>query len=371
MTAERWTIYTIMHKDRRVASIHRDGRSTVYSPAFLPWDLYLEPGKDADLETRLNNLENFYHWCASRILTLDRVYAKEILSSLGRKQAVTDRDRAEIALAYHAVSMTDVFWVRGYREAVRFSDVNLYEHSLSDAFVDVSLRGHHLTAQNAELLDPGDAAGDLGTQGVSPKAWIRRDGIFYLLKDGAGEDVEAELLASKVISCFDPEAVRYVPQVYQGQCVSACRIMTSLAHSIVSMEAVEIYAANHGKSWMDMVLQLDAGAYYRMNILDYIIGNTDRHWGNWGMLVDNQTNRPLRLHPLMDFNKAFRMYDTLEGGICQTMPRRVSQREAAEQAVRIIGFAQIRPVERDWFSDKARWEMLQARIKLLRDRSAE
>ena len=39
-----------------------------------------------------------------------------------------------------------------------------------------------------------------------------------------------------------------------------------------------------------------------MNILDYLVGNTDRHWENWGLLVDNETNRPIRLHDLMDFN---------------------------------------------------------------------
>lgn len=22
--------------------------------------------------------------------------------------------------------------------------------------------------------------------------------------------------------------------------------------------------------------------YYMMNIVDYLVGNTDRHWGNWG-----------------------------------------------------------------------------------------
>ena len=32
---------------------------------------------------------------------------------------------------------------------------------------------------------------------------------------------------------------------------------------------------------------------------------TDSHWKNWGLLVDNSTNRPVSLHPLMDFNQAF------------------------------------------------------------------
>ena len=78
-----------------------------------------------------------------------------------------------------------------------------------------------------------------------------------------------------------------------------------------------------------------------MNILDYLVGNTDRHWENWGLLVDNETNQPIRLHDLMDFNKAFQQYDTLDGANCLTAGKRhLSQREAAMEAVRSIGLNQ-------------------------------
>ena len=33
------------------------------------------------------------------------------------------------------------------------------------------------------------------------------------------------------------------------------------------------------------------------SILDDLAGNKDRHWGNRGFLVDNKTNRPLKLLP--------------------------------------------------------------------------
>ena len=38
----------------------------------------------------------------------------------------------------------------------------------------------------------------------------------------------------------------------------------------------------------ESILKLDAYNYYMMNIIDYLTGNTDRHWGNWGVLVDNE-----------------------------------------------------------------------------------
>lgn len=88
-------------------------------------------------------------------------------------------------------------------EDICFDAINLYEHSLSNAFVDVSLCGKQLTADNSELIGKENVAGDIGTMGVAPKAWVRENGNFYLYKDGDIRDVDAELLTSKIIDCFD------------------------------------------------------------------------------------------------------------------------------------------------------------------------
>lgn len=73
------------------------------------FSIYLEDtAENDDLDIRMDNLTNFYYWCATRVLTLDRVYAKEILNSIGALQAQTDRDRAKIALSYHCLSLTDI-----------------------------------------------------------------------------------------------------------------------------------------------------------------------------------------------------------------------------------------------------------------------
>ena len=357
--------YIVMHKDRRVASIRSDGSYTIYDASFMPYNLYLEK-TEADLEIRLNNLNNFTYWCASRILTMDRKYAKEILNSLGKKQAVTDRDRAEIAISYHALSLTDVFWVKEQYERVNYSEINLFEHSLTDSFVDVSLRGKNITAQNAELMDPRDAAGDVATLGVAPKAWVRRNGKFFLLKDGDKRDVEAELLASNIMDCFELDHVRYSQEQYKGVDVSSSEIITSLDRSIVPMEYVQIYAQNHDRDFYRMILDKDAYAYYSMNIIDYLIGNTDRHWGNWGVWVDNSTNKMMGLHPLMDFNKAFTEYDTLEGAVCQTSPTRLTQKEAAVEAVKQIGLNQIADVKAEWFNNNEWWTMFNRRLDVLK-----
>ncbi len=364
--AKNWKRFTIMNKNRRVASVREDGTCTIYLPGMLPYNICLEKVEDTDIDTRLNNLENFYHWCSSRVLTLDRKYAKEILNSLGQKQSTTDRERANIAISYHGVSFIDTYWIKSNRERVKFSNINLFTHSLSNAFVDVSLRGKQLAAQDTELIDPSDAAGDVSTVGVAPKAWIREGNTFYLLKAGSPKEVESELLASKIVDCFKINHVDYQPDVYCGEKVSKSRIITSMSTSIVAIEYIQIYAQNKGFDWLEYVLKKDKYNYYMMNIVDYLIGNTDRHWGNWGFEIDNVNNKPGRLYDLMDFNKAFNSYDTIDGSYCQTTKNKISQKEAAIEAVKAVGLNQIAEIQENWFSKKSDWEMFNNRLNILK-----
>ena len=52
----------------------------------------------------------------------------------------------------------DVYKRQEENEKIRFEDINLFAHSLSNALVDIALRGHQMTVTNAHLL-----ANDLST----------------------------------------------------------------------------------------------------------------------------------------------------------------------------------------------------------------
>lgn len=83
-----------MHINKVIAIIDTNGQAQVISEQFLPYDLYLKETKDID--SRLDNLNAFYHWCASRMISFDRKYAKEMLNSIGAPLAITDKNRAFI-----------------------------------------------------------------------------------------------------------------------------------------------------------------------------------------------------------------------------------------------------------------------------------
>ncbi len=352
--------YEVMHGERQVARINIRGEAEILDEVFFPYDLYLEAENDFD--TLINNMNNFYHWCASRVLSLDRKYAKEILNSIGMAQAITDKDRAKIALSYHCVSLTDIYWVRKKGEEVSFKQLNLYDNSLNEAVVELSLRGKPMTVTNQEL------APDLSTKGCFPKAWIRRKDAFILLKDGGDDSVRRELLASQLCQCFDFKQVTYKAGTYDGQPVTESQIITSKEYSIISKMAFEIYALNHDLDVLEECIKLDPVTYYGMNILDYLVGNTDRHPENWGFLVDNRTNQCISLYPIMDFNMSFGSYNTVEGANCQTVyPERKSQKEAAIEGVKNVGLRQVKSVDETLFENAPEWkEMFFKRLDILK-----
>ena len=359
-TPKKSVTYEIMHMDKVVAVVSTLGQVRILNEQFMPYDMYLE--ESSDFDDLVNNLTNFHYWCASRVLSLDRTYAKEIMNALGVSQAVTDQDRAQISLSYHCVSLNDVYWVRTEGESVTFEELNLYDNPLNEAIIPLPLKGKHLTVTNQEL------APDLSTKGCFPKAWIRTGTEFCLLKDGGEEVVRRELLASKICQCFDIPQVSYDEYFYDGEMVTRSIIVTSKQYSMVSKMAFEVYATNHDLDVIEECIRLDPVVYYGMNILDYLVGNTDRHPENWGLLVNNTTNQPVSLYPLMDFNMSFQTYDKLDGANCQTVDgRRLTQREAAIEAVQAIGLRQIRDVELSWFGDKDQErEMFQIRLAELK-----
>ncbi len=253
--------------------------------------------------------------------------------------------------------------VKGEKESITFHEINLYGNHLNNTFIDIALRGRQYTVENKYL------ARDLSTNGCFPKAWQRTREGFRLLKDGGDHAVDRELLASQISRCFHVSQVLYEEDYFDGEKVSISENMTSTEYSIASMEAFEIYCQNHGQDAKTCILSLDKHNYYMMNIIDYLIGNTDRHWGNWGVLVDNSSNKPVCLHKLMDFNQAFHSYDTPEGANCQTaFGVKMTQKEAAVEAVREVGLNQIKEVEEEVFGRLSQYfEMFGKRLELLKN----
>ena len=362
----------LMHQDKEVADIAEDGTCAVHLAQFMPYDLQLTETDEPAWQ--MKNKEHFERWCAARPLLMERKTAGEFLHAQGYLQMTTDSERARISAACHAVSLSDAFWVRGAGENLSYEQIDPYRNLPDGEYAEVVLKDRRTAAGNVGLVfgnhDPLSVLTDM------PNIWLKRDGRFLLLKHGTPEEVESELLASRIARCFRAEQVLYEPMDYRGKRVSACRCITSRNKGIVFAGDIGNCPEREGLSRMQFLYERDACGYHMMNIIDYLIGNTDRNWRNWGFLVDNTTNTPGKLMPLMDFNRSFRSYDIIEGDQCFTAGKNMTQKEAAIAGVQAVGLNQIRALPDDlsvWFAGmndlrQTRLDrMFEARLEVLRE----
>lgn len=86
---------------------------------------------------------------------------------------------------------------------------------------------------------------------------------------------------------------------------SRCELFTSKAYSYMpvgqlvktgGMKAIRAYYTTIGQEFVD--------ALDDMIVFDAVICNTDRHYGNFGVLIDNRTNTIAELAPLFDHGNA-------------------------------------------------------------------
>lgn len=316
--------YYLMMKDICVCTIHPSGKIEICREDLLPFDIYLESGSDADY---VNNLVNFYAWCASRLLSIDRIYAKEILNSVGLSTARTDKERSSIALSYNCLSLKDFYWVTDNLEKDYYSNINLFDNSLGD-IIDISLRGKVETITNSKLISK-----DLTTDGRAPKAWVRNKNSFKLYKGDLPEYEDSSVLnevrASRALQELGFECIKYESVSYQGNITSICDCFTS---KDIGWVTAEMYNMNYELS--DLI-DTYKEQFWIMNLCDYLIGNSDRHGSNWGILF-NDKREVIGLTPLFDFDHAFR---ALPNYIClplQLLGKNMSYLEAASYVVKLF-----------------------------------
>ncbi|MBU5305793.1 MULTISPECIES: hypothetical protein [Eubacterium] len=222
----------LLCKAHRVCEIDQEtGDIFIFNQALMPLNLSLSDFHGT-IKQRISNINSFDAWCAERVLSIDRRYAKRILNELGLTQSQSTEDKARISRLYRCLSLQDSYWVKKEDEKVSWKDVNLFSNSFSNAFVSVSLLGRSLTLRNKDLYS---RMPDITTNGRYAKAWNRVDDqiIMYKADDIEGNETIREVNASKILDCFGVDHVSYELACFDGHRVSMCECMTNEDRSIV------------------------------------------------------------------------------------------------------------------------------------------
>ena len=256
----------------------------VLNEKLLPYALYY-------IKRSTGFIEDIRLWISNRFIYKNLASYKSIMNSLNLDQRT--QYRLNIVMQYHAASVTDGYWLR-YSDDEQYKDVSLHKHKIKELVMDVAL------LRILSSLQLSDMHANVDLQGTFPKTWVRkRDGLnLYKTDTNNGINVYSELMANDILNQTDIVGCNYYPVDYKGNICTGSKCFTNNEVSLVTYSEYSVYCKTNRIN----SLSIFGHAFDKMCLFDYIIGNTDRHLDNFGVLVNNYNNRVECIAPLYDFN---------------------------------------------------------------------
>ena len=202
----------------------------------------------------------------------------------------------------HALSLNDTFWVREADSPLTWQEVSLYTNPFSEIISEAAFDGI------ISETDLSSTSPEFGTDGQYAKCWKREDSGIFLYKSGSAHyEIEplSEFLASQLSERLCPGAVPYDMDYYRGKLVSKCPLFTTESVGLAKASAVFCWMERTMPELLDYFDSIGSGdAFRRMCVLDAVILNTDRHYGNFGVLFDTETLKVQGMAPVFDHNRS-------------------------------------------------------------------
>jgi hypothetical protein len=260
---------------------------------FLPLDLQLSE-------------KGLAKWLKHRTIPKNRAYVHNFLSKCG----LNINRPMNIIRVSKGLSLNDCYWVTEEGFDGTFERYNLYDNRFSQILALIAFTGYGSSVRTSLESCP-----EFTTNGMLPKCWRRKDGVIKLYKGGtsgasnAGKEPFSEFYASQIAQVMKVNAINYGLSKWKGELCSTCGLFTDKNYSFMpvghlvtdgGMKAVTEYYESLGNVYKN--------ALSEMLVFDAVTCNTDRHFGNFGFLVDNKTNKIAAPAPLFDHGNSLFNY---------------------------------------------------------------
>ncbi len=247
------------------------------------------------LQDKINE-ETIEDFIKSRIIPKNRAFVHTILESAG----LNINDKKSIIDVSKGLSLTDCYWVV-QDKTLKFEDYNLYDNDFSKVLSLIAFTGY--SSKIKDLITSPEFA----TNGMLPKAWRKINNEIYLFKGSTasyncvntGFEPYCEFYASQIAAKMGVEHVDYDLSKWKNTLSSTCKLFTSKNTSYVQIGDI----VSHGgiKNVYEYVKGLGfKEKFINMILFDAICINTDRHYGNFGLIRDNNTGEFIDFAPIFD-----------------------------------------------------------------------
>lgn len=246
--------------------------------------------------------DSLFKWLKHRSIPKNRAFVNSFLSKCG----LNLNRPLDIIHVSKGLSLNDCYWVVEEGFNGTFGKYNLYDNRFSQILALIAFTGYGSSIRTSLASCP-----EFTTNGMLPKCWRRDGGKILLYKGGTsgayntGNEPYSEFYAAQIAKTMGIHAIDYKLSKWQGELCSTCELFTSKQYSFLpvgrvvrggGMNAVAAYYQSLGEEYLS--------ALHDMLVFDAVVCNTDRHYGNFGFLVDNETNEIVAPAPLFDHGNA-------------------------------------------------------------------
>ena len=232
------------------------------------------------------NDETLWTWLTRRTVPRNRRNIEELMARIG----LSSRNVKGIIELCRGLSLNDVYWVVPDDCEDSWKDFNLYENDFSNAIAQMAFSG-----VGPDFREQWTSSPEFTTNGMLAKCWRRIDGNVLLYKSGTevasntGFEPYSEFYASQIAEAMGLGHVAYGLSRFKGRLCSTCPLFTSDRYGYVPAGRV----VSRDEALADP-------RFADIFFFDAVIFNTDRHMGNFGYLVDNDTNEIVGAAPIFD-----------------------------------------------------------------------
>jgi len=291
--------FILKHKNIPVISFFMDDETyeselinEVYSVDHLPFGEHRRSSKES-IATYLNRWINYRGIPQSREDFGDIAISNKISS--GR----------QLSMGSYGLNLTDHYWVHKKNKDYKWEQFNFFDNTYKDNF---EMESEYFKLSNKDFqLNP-----NVSVDGTLIKCWNKENNKNILWKKGRGlikQEPYNEEIASKILDLFNINHVTYVlDKLKNGSPISKCPCMVTKNTEYINADFIffdkNIKGGNLYETYINTCkyngIQDAKERVDEMIALDFIIGNTDRHYGNFGIIRNADNLKWEKIAPIFD-----------------------------------------------------------------------
>ena len=267
--------------------------------------------QNKQLNDRLDRKE-INTWLRNRSIPASRQNLNNLFENLGVSNG------AALALKSYGLSLSDQYWIKPSHIDVTWEAINFFQNEFSSEVGEVLFHNRDSRNHDINIKSP-----DYSSDGWLQKKWIIQNGKRVLVKAGSGpfeqepynEEIAANIMAKLNINhtSYDLTFIKEKPCslcenfiTKDTELVTASRLQSHFKQLNSDSDYNHLLRCCEMIGIGDMKHQLE-----QMMVIDYIIGNTDRHWSNFGFIRDANTLEWRGFAPIYDSGTSL-WHDKLE-----------------------------------------------------------